>query len=82
MWYYFSLYTYVDADISGVALKMLDRSCLKEMGITSLWKQLQILSHVKGLIGMCILIVFAFLHNVFIYHATSAVLEIMLPDIS
>ena len=57
---------HVDAEITGIALKMLDRTCLKDMGIKSLGKQLQILSRVKDLIGMYILMVF--LHVVYIYY--------------
>ena len=38
------------AEISGLGLKMIDRVCLKEMGIQSLGKQLSILSRVKDLI--------------------------------
>ncbi|CAH3039189.1 unnamed protein product, partial [Porites lobata] len=37
--------------ISGKALPMMDRSCLKDIGITSIGKQLTILGHIKQLLG-------------------------------
>lgn len=43
---------YTEAEISGIALKMVDRTCLKEMGVKSIGKQLQILSLLKDLLGM------------------------------
>ena len=41
----------LEAEISGKALPMIDRSCLKHIGITSIGKQLTILALIKQLSG-------------------------------
>lgn len=41
-----------EAEISGKALPMMDRSCLEDIGITSIGKQLTILGHIKQLLGL------------------------------
>ena len=41
----------LEAEISGKALAMIDRSCLKDIGITPIDKQLTILALIKQLLG-------------------------------
>lgn len=43
--------------ISGKALCQLDRETLKEIGIKSIGKQLELLTNVKSLIGMKVLLI-------------------------
>lgn len=51
------MYYIAGEQISGKALCQLDRETLKEIGIKSIGKQLELLTNVKSLIGMKVLLI-------------------------
>ena len=51
------MYHIAGEQISGKALCQLDRETLKEIGIKSIGKQLELLTNVKSLIGMNFLLI-------------------------